>query len=80
MEVGTLCFDPADLAGMQRLMDQYGEHDGLHVGKNENDETVHITIYSDMIAVTTFQHNSWTRKNIYYRDGTREELFEGKWR
>lgn len=32
------------------------------------------------IDVVNFQSNGWTRWNVYWRDGTREELFEGKWR
>ena len=32
------------------------------------------------IDVVNFQSNGWTRWNVYWRDGTREELFERKWR
>ena len=52
-------------------------------GENEDgeDETIEIGADKEMgpfFRVTTFQHNGWTRINIYYEDGTTEEIFEGK--
>lgn len=53
----------------------YGENEDaenqiIEVGANEE--------LGQFFRITTFQHNGWTRINIYYEDGTTEELFEGK--
>lgn len=52
-------------------------------GENENEESQIIEIGTNeelgrFFRLTTFQHNGWTRINIYYEDGTVEEIFEGK--
>lgn len=73
-------FDSSDLDGMRRLMDEYGGSSASFDGTNEDTEQVSISIAKDRIDVVTFQDNGWTRRNVYWRDGTREELFEGKWK
>ena len=73
-------FDSTDLDGMRRLMDEYGGSNASFDGTNENIEQVSISIAKDRIDVVTFQDNGWTRRNVYWRDGTREELYEGKWK
>lgn len=73
-------FDSSDLDGMRRLMDEYGGSSASFDGTNENIEQVSISIAKDRIDVVTFQDNGWTRRNVYWRDGTREELYEGKWK
>lgn len=73
-------FDSSDLDGMRRLMDEYGGSRASFDGTNENIEQVSISIAKDRIDVVTFQDNGWTRRNVYWRDGTREELYEGKWK
>ena len=73
-------FDSTDLGGMRQLMDEYGGSNASFYGTNENIEQVSISIAKDRIDVVTFQDNGWTRRNVYWRDGTREELFEGKWK
>ena len=73
-------FDSTDLDGMRRLMDEYGGSRASFDGTNENIEQVSISIAKDRIDVVTFQDNGWTRRNVYWRDGTREELYEGKWK
>ena len=37
---------------------------------------MYISIFEDKIVTMTSQSNGWRRKNIYYRDGSREETFE----
>ena len=74
----TIYLDPTDFGSMLTLMDTYGDSDTLYPGTNEEGETVHISIFHDKIVTVTFQKNRWIRKNIYWRDGTREELFEGR--
>ena len=73
-------FDSTDLDGMRRLMDEDGGSRASFDGTNENIEQVSISIAKDRIDVVTFQDNGWTRRNVYWRDGTREELYEGKWK
>lgn len=51
-------------------------------GENEDGESQTITVGTDkemgqFFRVTTYQSNDWIRVNIYYEDGTTEELFEG---
>ena len=45
-------------------------------GKNEDDENVIITIDEESAEVQTLQKNGWCRTNVYYPDGTSEELYE----
>lgn len=71
--------DPYDIKGMIDVMDKYGDNDTMYFGKNENKEDVSISVFNDRISVTTFQSNGWIRENVYWRDGTSEELFNGKW-
>lgn len=80
MEHKPIKFDPADFSRMCELMDEYGDSDFLIDAINENSEEVEISIFKERINTVTFQHNGWIRKNVYWRDGTREELFEGKWK
>lgn len=76
----TFTVDPSDHNGLRRIMDEYGSSDIPFAGDNENMEEVMISVAKDRIDVVTFQSNGWTRRNVYWRDGTREELFEGKWK
>lgn len=69
-------FNPHDLKGMRRLMDEHGHSKSTFPGENENGERVHISIFPDKIVIATFQTNDWIRKNTYYRDGSSDETFE----
>ena len=71
----SIRLDPTDLKGMIELMDKYGDSQTLYPGENDEGELVHIFIFHDMIVTETLQSNNWIRKNIYYRDGSREELY-----
>ena len=71
-----IAFDPADLAGILQIMDEHGDSKTMYPGKNEHGEDVYISIFRDRIVTVTSQTNGWQRKNIYYRDGSREEMFE----
>ena len=73
-------FDPADLKGMRKLMEEHGDSKTAKFGTNELGEDVSISIFKDKIVVVTYQSNGWVRKNIYNSDGCREELFDGKYR
>ena len=48
----------------------------MYLGTNEHGEEVCISIFDEKIVTSTLQSNGWTRKNIYYRDGSREEMYE----
>lgn len=76
----TFTFDPADLSGMCALMDEHGNSNTMFVGVNTELEDTTISIFSEKIIYVTYQHNGWVRKNIYWRDGTREEMFDGRWK
>ncbi len=69
-------FDPTDQDAMNRLMDAYGDSKTMYPGTNEHGEDVYISIFYDRIVTATTQSNGWIRKNIYYRDGSREEMYE----
>lgn len=75
----TVSFDSTDLPGMIHLMDRHAEFDEMLFGRTEDNEDMHISINKDNITTTVFQNNHWIRRNVYYRDGTSEELFDGKW-
>ena len=66
-EHAPITFDPADFAGMCRIMD-------------ENGEDTCLSVCHDKITVKTHQYNGWVRINTYWRDGTREETFDGRWK
>ena len=81
METQKLTFtvDPSDQAGMIKLMDKHGDSKTAFNGSDEEGNDTLISIYHDRIIILTFQSNGWIRKNNYWRDGTREELYEGRW-
>lgn len=68
--------DPSDQEAMNKLMDELGDSETMFPGTSEHGEDVYISIFHDKIVTSTTQDNGWIRKNIYWRDGTREELFE----
>ena len=72
--------DPTDYPGLLKVMDEYGDSEFPFSGNNENLEETMISVAKERIDVTTYQHNGWIRRNVYWRDGTSEELFEGKWK
>ena len=72
-------FNPADLEGMIKLMEEYGDSETAKFGNNEFGENVSISIFNDKIVTVTYQNNGWVRKNIYYSDGCSEEFLNGKY-
>ncbi len=75
----TLYFDSTDLEGMRKIMDDYHDYKYPFIGKNQDGEATTIAVFEDTIVLLTYQSNKWVRKNYYYRDGSSEETFEGKW-
>ena len=65
------CFD---------LMDSVTEDDELSgAGINMSGEETIAIVNSEYIKVTTFQHNHHIHVNVLWRDGNREQYFEGTW-
>lgn len=71
----SVVLDPNDWESMIALMNRHCEFDSAISAVNTNGEFVSISIYKDKIVSETLQHNNWVRKNVYYRDGTTEELY-----
>lgn len=67
-----------DLDSMIDLMENYGSTEHMLFGKNEIGEFATISISKDRVLMQTYQSNGWIRKNVYYRDGTVEELLMDK--
>ena len=71
-----ITLNPNDLSSLIELMDLYGNSGYKFFGKDEEGQSITISIWPDYIVADTLQKNEWTRRNIYYRDGYREELFD----
>ena len=69
-------FNPTDFKGMCDLMKRYYDEPLPFYGENEDGESVLISVNEHNITTQTFQHNDWLRTNVYYDDGTTEELYE----
>lgn len=61
------------------LMDRHEDYPEMLFGKNENGEDVTLSVNEYNITVQTFQSNHWIRENVVYRDGSTDELFNGRW-
>ena len=62
------------------LMDDYKMYHDRAWGHNKDGEQVSISVNKDNVVVETFQNNGWLRQDWYWRDGTQEEVFEGRWK
>ena len=58
------------------LKTKYGLINESMVGKNELGENVIVSIDDNCACVRTLQNNGWARINLYYKDGTCEELYQ----
>ncbi len=56
------------------LKAEFGYVEGL-VGNNEDNQVIIVTIDEESASIRTLQENGWIRENIYYRDGSEEELY-----
>ncbi len=80
MENKTIPINPKNYAALVELMDHEKDYSSVLVGTNENGEDTITTIEKDYIEVETNQNNGWIRRNVYWRDGTTEELYNGHWK
>lgn len=72
--------DLSNLDECRKLMEKFGdETDTFFVGNNNYGEITHTSITKESIVMETYQTNGWIRENWLHYDGTREELFNGKW-
>lgn len=74
--VFQLDFDPDDLDQIQWLVENADRFDTKFAGENEDGEMAIIEVTGSYVLVKTFQSNNWIRRNYYYPDGYREELFD----
>lgn len=74
----TIVIDPSSLNSMIEVMDRYSEINHPIFGVSALGEKTRTSIFRDSIVVVTYQKNGWVRENVYWRDGTCEELFRGR--
>ena len=72
-------FDSSDYDGMVKLMNNDELYGHIILCINQNGESMHLSIKEDRIDAHVFQHNHHIRHMVYHRDGTVEEMYEGKW-
>lgn len=73
-------FDTSDPAGMVALMDKYGDAKAPFFGENTEGERTAISIFPDRIACEVYQKNGWVMVATFWRDGTTEETYTGRWK
>lgn len=71
-----LKFDPSDEAGITRLISEHEKYPDMFFGEDESGCVVSIEVTADKVTTRTSQSNGWTRVNVYWLDGTREETYE----
>ena len=71
--------NPDIYAALIELMDHEKDYPPVLIGENVNGEDTFIDIERDFIEVETHQKNGWIRRNVYWRDMTVEELYDGRW-
>lgn len=76
----NIYLDTSNTKAMTEIMDKYGDSKYTFFGKNENGEDATASIYKDRIVIKTCQHNGWNGINTYWRDGTVEVSFQGRWK
>lgn len=72
-------FDSSDHDGMVKLMNNHELYGHIILCTNQNGEGMLLLIQENRIDAHVFQHNHWIRHMVYHRDGTVEEMYEGKW-
>lgn len=65
-----------DMAARLKMMDNYKKYDTMLIGENHDGEMVCVSVFKDKVVVKTIQKNDWIRVNVFYRDGTTDELYE----
>lgn len=72
--------DLQDTKACFELMDSLAADDELSgAGVNMEGEETTAIVSPEYIKIHTFQHNHRIRVNVLWRDGDREQYFEGTW-
>lgn len=75
-------FDSRDWTGMRAMMDECKTNPDKYrmpfYGVNDDMESVTVEVYDEKIITYTTQTNNWIRQNVYWYDGTVEELYDGR--
>lgn len=66
----------SDYDTINELIKKYGAKGQFITGKNEDGESIIITICFDRIVTKTLQKNNWMRINTYWADGNIDENYE----
>ena len=59
----------------EKLVKQFGYCEGM-VGKDEDNDSVIVSIDKKCATIRTLQDNGWARINVYWKDGTVEEYYQ----
>ncbi len=73
--MNNINFDPNNFKAMRRIMDKYGENGLFTTGESASGESVTLSVCKTYITTETLQRNGVTRINVYWYDGTTEELY-----
>lgn len=76
----TIEFKWNDIDNLREIMNEYGDIDHMIFGENQDGEDQRISIGQENIFVDTFQMNGWVRRNVFWYDGTVEEIYLKKWK
>lgn len=76
----TIEFKWNDIDNLREIMDEYGDIDYMVFGENQDGEDQTISIGQENIIVNTFQTNGCVRRNVFWYDGTVEEMYPKKWK
>ena len=63
------------MTNYEYLLNKFGYCEA-RVGRNSNNQNCIISIDEEAASIRTLQDNRWSRINIYWKDGTEEELYE----
>ena len=69
-----------DKNNLVACMAEYGDTKTPFYGKNEDGETVCVSVYKDSIEIDTYQSNGYVRRNHFNAYGVSDgESYEGRW-
>lgn len=60
----------------EKLVAEFGDNVEDACGHNQNKENIILNINDEYAEVRTLQKNGFHRINVYWKDGTEEELYE----
>ena len=78
MNTRPIEFNPKT-TNIKEFIEKYNNVHQYIMGKNSLGEDTLMSINYDNVSVRTYQNNHHIRTNIYYEDGTIDEVFEGLW-